>query len=469
MKLFILSIQLVLLSFASIAAASSNKGGDQTLEFHSSILNENQNIEIIVPKDYEKSNSRYPVLYLLDGNLNASHAKGANDLLSMTGHIAPLIIVAITSNDRTRDMTISRDQNYAKNSGGGDSYLDFIEKELMPFVNKNYQTNGFEIIEGHSLGGLLAAHSLLARPNLFDAYIVISPALWWDGERVIKGAKKYLNRFKSLDKSVYFGIGTEDGWGMRQEHKRFVAILDENTPNKLRYAYREFENEGHMSAPYLVNYHGLKHTFSDINYPKEKWQQFDENEFTQYEKNIEEKYGSSIKQTNENYYALADFLVTKRNLTGAIAVLERCAEQYPDYYGNFAKLAQAYELHNNAELAIVNYRKAYDTATKGGEVATLKDDLLKNIHYIKNPISKATLARYLGRYESKERKFTIASLGTKLIVKLDDGGEFYLYHETDSLFYVPFSQTKLEFVQENGQTKLLMHRLDRSITLEKVK
>ncbi len=86
-------------------------------------------------------------------------------------------------------------------------------------------------------------------PELFDAYVVMSPAFWWDKEILTKQVKTFLTEHHDLKKKLYFGISVNDGYGMRQELKRFVDEIKNAENNKLSWLYKEFENEGHMSAP----------------------------------------------------------------------------------------------------------------------------------------------------------------------------------------------------------------------------
>ena len=65
---FNLLICLILLSFSSYSQNEITIG--KTLKIHSEILNEDRNLEIYLPKSYEKSDKTYPVLYLLDSYLN---------------------------------------------------------------------------------------------------------------------------------------------------------------------------------------------------------------------------------------------------------------------------------------------------------------------------------------------------------------------------------------------------------------
>jgi predicted alpha/beta superfamily hydrolase len=70
-------------------------------------------------------------------------------------------------------------------SGGGDRFLDFIQNELMPEIGKRYRTAHFQIFSGHWLGGLMAIHILVSRPDMFQAYIAVSPSLQWDNQRTL--------------------------------------------------------------------------------------------------------------------------------------------------------------------------------------------------------------------------------------------------------------------------------------------
>lgn len=40
--------------------------------------------------------------------------------------------------------------------------------------------NGISTLFGSSLGGLFTLYALLERPEAFNAYIAVSPAIWWD-------------------------------------------------------------------------------------------------------------------------------------------------------------------------------------------------------------------------------------------------------------------------------------------------
>ena len=75
--------------------------------------------------------------------------------------IPELIIVALPNTRRTRDLTPThaiRDYSGKEEpnfsfSGGGESFLRFMEEELMPHIEAKYRTQPYRILVGHSLGG----------------------------------------------------------------------------------------------------------------------------------------------------------------------------------------------------------------------------------------------------------------------------------------------------------------------------
>jgi predicted alpha/beta superfamily hydrolase len=323
-----------------------------SFSIHSTILEEERTIVIALPAGYEEGSTAYPVLYLLDGLQNIWHVAGSAEVLTRTGAMPPVIIVGIQSVNRMRDFTPSS-VNDVPYSGGGPKFLDFISKELVPYIDTHYRTHPYRVLEGHSLAGIFAANTFLENTQMFHAYIVMSPAMWWNKEELTAKAKIFFKTHTKFNTSLYLGIGGADGQGMRNELGRFVEVIDQNQPGGLRWEHREMEGEGHMSAPLLINYYGLKFVFSDLQLPEQLRVNFDAEQFLAHEKKIVETYGEAAKQSEENYVTLGLKLISDENYQGAIAVFNRNIEAYPVYPRNYAWLADAYE-HN------LNYPKALE-------------------------------------------------------------------------------------------------------------
>jgi predicted alpha/beta superfamily hydrolase len=293
----------------------------------SKILQEDRPIIISLPNGYEESKFNYPVLYLLDGLGNIKHQVGTVELLTESGIVPPMIIVAIESLDRGKDLTPSNagKGNYIggdtgiPQSGGAPKFLDFIERELIPYVESNFRTHPYRLLEGHSFGGLFCVYALMNKPNLFNAFIIQAPALWWNKEEMTTQAKEFFKSKDSFDKSVYFGAGGDEGWGMRQELSRYVDVIKQNTPKNFHYKHEvPAGDEAHDDSRLLLNYYGLKFVFSDLKDYEDLLENYSDEEFLKAEQNLADKYGNSAKRSAGIYVNLISKLLDEENKLGAI-------------------------------------------------------------------------------------------------------------------------------------------------------
>nr|WP_239033060.1 alpha/beta hydrolase-fold protein [Pseudoalteromonas luteoviolacea] len=130
----------------------------KSFEFESKILKEQRTIVVSLPDGYDASKAAYPVIYLLDGVQNLKHVVGSVDVLTRVGSMPPSIIVGIKSENRMKDFSPTKMAG-VEESGGAKVFLNFLSKELIPYINNTYRTNDFSVLEGHSLAGLFAAYN----------------------------------------------------------------------------------------------------------------------------------------------------------------------------------------------------------------------------------------------------------------------------------------------------------------------
>jgi len=187
-------------------------------EIQSAELSEKRILNIYLPEGYNKNDTiKYPVVYLLDGSADEDfiHIVGLYQFNTFPwiDRVTKSIIVGIATVDRRRDFTypttIENDKTKYPSTGKSARFISFLEKELQPFIQKNYKTNSSKTIIGQSLGGLLATEILLTKPSLFNQYIIVSPSLWWDnGSLLNRSSEILLANFKQkID--VYIGVGKE--------------------------------------------------------------------------------------------------------------------------------------------------------------------------------------------------------------------------------------------------------------------
>ncbi len=238
--------------------------GDK-VEIKSEILNENRILNIYLPNSYSTDSiKKYPVIYLLDGTINEDfiHIAGIVQFgsFSWINMIPETIVVGISNIDRKRDFTfpttIERDKKDFPTTGKSENFINFIEKELQPFIESNYKTNATKTIIGQSLGGLLATEILLKKPQLFDNYIIVSPSLWWNNESLLKiEPKEYQTK-----KSIYIAVGKE-GKVMERTAKEFYEKLNIEKKGNTELFYKFFEKQNHGDALHLAVYDAFEKMF----------------------------------------------------------------------------------------------------------------------------------------------------------------------------------------------------------------
>lgn len=339
----------------------------------SEILQEDRPIIISLPKGYKEGETHYPVLYLLDGLGNIKHQVGTVELLTESGIIPPMIIVAIESLDRARDLTPSNAGQDVHGgagtdipqSGGAPNFLQFLENELIPYVESNFRTHPYRLLEGHSFGGLFCTYVLMNKPELFNAFIIQAPALWWNKEEMTEQAKDFFNSNDSLAITVYLGAGGAEGWGMRQELARYVDVIKQNAPKTFRWKHEETASgEEHMDSRLLLNYYGLKFVFSDLKASEDLKTNYSDASFLRGEQELRDKYGPNARRPASDYFNIIMELLNKENNLGAITVYKRAAEAYPKYIAILNSLAALYEKTNQLDKAIETYKSAITVSKK---------------------------------------------------------------------------------------------------------
>ena len=224
----------------------------ETKILKSEILTENRTLNIYLPEEFNKEKS-YPVIYLLDGSSNEDflHIVGLVQFYVMSFNMPEFIVVGIANIDRKRDFTFHTDlkdlQAEYPTTGHSAKFIDFLEKELQPFINKTYKTTETKYIIGQSLGGLLASEILLKRPSLFTHYLIVSPSLWWDDESLLRQTKTLLDKQKAMNKYVYISVGMQEHKTMIKDAKDFAGILKKLKKSDLKVDFMPMPNENHAT------------------------------------------------------------------------------------------------------------------------------------------------------------------------------------------------------------------------------
>ena len=236
-----------------------------SIKIESAILGEIRDLNIYLPLSYSKDSAKtYPVIYLLDGSIDEDfiHISGIVQFgsFSWINMIPESIVVGIGNVDRKRDFTYpsqnTLDQKEFPTSGKSGGFIAFIENELQPFISSKYRTTKVKTLIGQSLGGLLATEILLKKPDLFDNYIIVSPSLWWDDEKLLDQKLTIYNS----NKSIYIAGGKE-GEVMERTAKALFDKLKKNQKQNTQLYYEFLEDKTHGDALHIAVYHAFEKIF----------------------------------------------------------------------------------------------------------------------------------------------------------------------------------------------------------------
>jgi uncharacterized protein len=167
------------------------------------------------PADYgKKEDTRYPVLYLLDGQWDFKLLDSVVGGLVYDRWMPDIIVIGITYSGEHADYDALRAMDYtpvpgkAPGSGGGARFLKFLHTELIPFVESNYRTDpARRILAGHSLGGLFTLYAMFEDPSGFWGYLAGSPAFDWQTGYLPAREEQYASTHPRLPARLFIAVG----------------------------------------------------------------------------------------------------------------------------------------------------------------------------------------------------------------------------------------------------------------------
>lgn len=264
-------------------------------------------VQVMQPMRERDAEQPVPVIYATDGNLAFDVLKGiAYSIQRSPSDAPPFMVVGIGYPEdcplagsvlRARDFTFPGYPQLAmkpptiegvlqaaagtKTYLGGEDFQQFIEQELIPFVDDRYATARDErIYFGHSAGAGFGLYTLFKRPELFKHYIISSPSLTYHGtstaavkydnyDFLIREARRFVESGKALRGTrLYMSVGSEEefeptymAWQLTSSFHRLAALLRANAVAGLELITEVFPQETHMTVWPGAYIHGIQAVF----------------------------------------------------------------------------------------------------------------------------------------------------------------------------------------------------------------
>ncbi len=345
-------------------------------QLRSAIMDESRYLYIYKPEGYELSGKRYPVLYLLDGDAHFNHVAGIIEFLAQRVQIPKMIVVGIQVENPEIDFSNFQE---IKESGASpnNQFLRFIESEVIPYIEENYNTQPYRILAGHSLGGLCVLNTMLTKPGIFNAYLSISPWLKHNNNQILRDIKDQIPSRTYTNDFLFISYAGTEYYALDQ-FEELEEILSKGALGTLRWTVNVQDQECHETTSNPGIWQGIKLLYADWRVPHFMMRSGIETINTHF-KNISKQFGYDILIPELVLNIVGYQILETGDFEEAITIFEQTVDTYPNSANAYDSLGDAYEQAGNLELALDSYNMAYEKAIR-------MDD--PNLKMYKNHISR---------------------------------------------------------------------------------
>lgn len=357
---------------------------------YSELLSEYRKIYIQFPADYNpKANKKYPVVYILDGEVLLPTVKNFQNFYS-GGFTPEMILVGISNaTHRTRDLTTSEitekyGNSFPEENGQAENFTAFLEEELFPFIDQKYPVTTYRTLIGHSYGGLFTLNTLVKHPDLFTNYLAIDPSLDWDAQKLLKESKVKLAQNNYAGKNLFMSLNgqldmqnpnislenvmqdTTNFTVFARSNIEFSNLLKENAANGLTYNWKFYPRDIHGTVAFPSIMDGLIALFdwfqmentAKFNSPDTSVEELS-NIINHRAKKLENHFGYQVPPYPEELLnALGYMSLDMEQLIKSKMFFEFGIEFYPDSPNVYDSMSEFYERTGDDENAIQFAEKA---------------------------------------------------------------------------------------------------------------
>ncbi len=390
----------------------------ESIIFNSKVLNSDREIQIYLPENYDATSTRYPVLYVLDGQRYFLNGVTFQQNLTWQELVPDFIIVGIVTDSQKR-----RNLFYDEST----KFIQFLEKELIPKIENDYRTLDERIYFGWEMAAGLGVEILADKPLLFTGYLLSSPT-HISNDRLDK-IKEMLAHNPKQSLNVYACLGVVENWAI-EPMASLDSIFQQHPLVNIQWKYNLSENDNHYTTPLVTINEGLKSFFDDygpirfykikeftdfggIKALKEHYnsrghkyqipvdihddtkhylliQSYKENNFKVFEELVKELNGKTFIEHYYNYAIwfnrFSTFYLSNNKLDDAFEILELGLMKFPDASILHNEMGNYYKTNGEVNEAMKWYKKAISMAETNDEPAL--SEYIKNLESIKTSASK---------------------------------------------------------------------------------
>lgn len=348
---FVITLSLLAFNVSVLASEPGYSAGTKRL-IDSTVLEKKMTISVHLPESYSSANRSYPAIFMLGSEYKSRYGLMAStlDYLADQGQIPEFILIGIDLPDGNRVLLPDRTTG---DPTPMNDHVEFLAKDLIPLVEKDYRLEPYRILFGASNSGFFTVYTLLHQPELFSAYFASSPSLGVAEPMLADKLKKLKNSALETNRHLYLIHSDDDSSSVIPSVAAFTKLLAKSKPAWLFVASSVRSNEGHVPAVDInFAFHSL---FPDYN-PSHKLESLQD--ITQHFQTLTSRYGYQIKPPTSILFDAGYAAIRDKNYVTAKKIFSSAIEIHPDWsrgrlglgivYRDQNDLARARELFSDA-------------------------------------------------------------------------------------------------------------------------
>jgi tetratricopeptide (TPR) repeat protein len=327
------------------------------ITIHSIIANQDLTFHITLPQSYKDSGeNRYPTFYTTSGKSRFEVLKSQVKWLSHV-NFAPLPQVFFISLP-----SINADK-FTKASGSLYSLTTQVyENEVIPYIEKHYRTQPYRVIEGFSSNANQLLSIFIDKPQLFNAYMVFSPALSLDKSSLVEKllAQKADNRYQH--RSLYLSLGSfeENKATFERIHNHLFTWSASNITG-LEILTEDLSERNYLSAPVVGLTNAAEKIFSDRQPDAALFVKTGVMGVDQHFNKLHQKYGYELNSSN-TMVDLGFYYAKIKQFSKAEKALNTVIRKSPENIIYLIRLSEIQQQGSNKESAIKTLKTALNQA-----------------------------------------------------------------------------------------------------------
>jgi uncharacterized protein len=234
-------------------------------------------LHVGLPGSYrENPKRRYPVVFVTDAYWDFQKIDAIRGSLVYDKLVPEFIVVGLgyvgenLDYGRLRTWELSPvafgdDPEALASSGHAAEFLQTIEREIIPFIEREYRADPAQrVLAGASLGGLFTLYAMYTKPELFTGYIAASPAVVVGDDWLLDYADKFAAEKRALRARLFVGGGGDEWPDFLAGVKRFDERIHARRPAELAYQFRLIDGARHSGMQFESYVRGLTFVFAPL-------------------------------------------------------------------------------------------------------------------------------------------------------------------------------------------------------------